>query len=73
MLMDLKYNPDEGLQALKQGNFNSMSQLNLPDGSTAIRLVDRKTSTVYQFRVKQLYKQGEKVLPYKQPWPQILE
>ena len=66
--MDSKYNPKKGLKALKEGDFNSMSQKHLPDGSIAILINNRKTGVTYQFKVKNLYRKGEKALEYKCPF-----
>ena len=50
----------EGLEKLKSGDFNDMSQEWQPDGSVIITLSKRGEDKVYKFRVKDLYGPNEK-------------
>ena len=49
-----------GLEKLKSGDFNDMSQEWQPDGSVIITLSKRGEDKVYKFRVKDLYGKNEK-------------
>lgn len=49
----------EGLRKLKSGDFNDMSQEQLPDGSQIITLSKRGENKTYRFRVKDLYGENE--------------
>ena len=49
-----------GLEKLKSGDFNDMSQEQQPDGSVIITLSKRGEDKVYKFRVKDLYGKNEK-------------
>jgi len=51
-----------GIEKLKAGDFNSMSQEWQLDGSVIITLSKRGEGKVYKFRVKDLYKLTEEVL-----------
>ncbi len=57
-----------GLEKLKTGDFNVMSQEEQPDGSTLISLSKRGEGKVYRFCIKDLYGKNEKVL-----WEKITE
>ena len=52
----------EGLEKLKTGDFNSMVQEHLPDGSVIITLSSRKYPEVHRFRVRDLYGPNEEVV-----------
>lgn len=52
-------------QMLAKGQFNNMSQQQLPDGSVRIRLTRRGDPQVYSLLVKDLYKPTEKILEDK--------
>lgn len=52
----------EGLEKLKAGDFNYMSQEPHPDGSVIITLASYNYPEVYRFRVKDLYGPKEKVV-----------
>jgi len=52
----------EGITKLYSGDFNSMSQEWMSDGSVIITLLKNKESKSYQFRVKNLYKENEELL-----------
>lgn len=52
----------EGLEKLKTGDFNNMSQEKQPDGSILITLSKRGEGKTYRFRVKDLYGANEEVL-----------
>ena len=56
---------NEGLEKLKSGDFNDMSQEWQPDGSIIITLSKRGENKTYRFRVKNLYKENEKVLEHE--------
>jgi len=49
----------EGLQKLKSGDFNYMSQEWQPDGSVIITLSKRGEHKVHRFRVRDLYGPNE--------------
>ena len=51
----------KGIENLKSGDFNDMSQEEQPDGSILITLSKRDENKVYKFKVKNLYKKNEKV------------
>ena len=51
-----------GIEKLKSGDFNDMSQDRQPDGSVIITLVRRGEGKTYRFRVKDLYGENEEVL-----------
>lgn len=51
-----------GIDKLKSGDFNDMSQDDQPDGSILITLVKRGEGKVYKFKVKDLYGENEEVL-----------
>jgi len=51
-----------GIEKLKTGDFNNMSQEAQPDGSVIITLVKRGEGKRYRFRVKDLYGEHEEVL-----------
>ena len=55
----------EGLRKLYTGDFNGVSQEVLPDGSIVITLSKRGEDKTYRFRVKNLYKENEKVLEHE--------
>lgn len=52
----------KGLRRLKEGDFNSMGQEWLPDGSVIVVLTSRKWEGVEHFRVRNLYQEGEELL-----------
>ena len=52
----------EGLEKLKSGDFNDISQESQPDGSVIVTLVKRGEGKVYKFKVKDLYGKKEQVL-----------
>lgn len=52
----------KGLQKLYNGDFNRMSEEDLPDGSVIITLTSRKWKGVERFRVRDLYKPTEQEL-----------
>lgn len=56
---------NEGLEKLKSGDFNGLSQEAQPDGSAVITLSKRGEGKVYRFRVKNLYKENEQVLEHE--------
>ena len=51
-----------GIEKLKSGDFNNMSQEEQADGSVVITLSSRKYPEIYRFRVKDLYGENEEVL-----------
>ena len=51
-----------GLEKLKLGDFNDMSQEQQPDGSVIITLSKRGEDKVYKFRVRNLYQPDEEEL-----------
>lgn len=51
-----------GIDKLKTGNFNDMSQDWQPDGSVIITLSKRSEGKIYRFCVKDLYGEKEEVL-----------
>lgn len=51
-----------GIEKLKAGDFNDMSQEEQPDGSILITLNKRGEGKSYRFRVKDLYGEHEEVL-----------
>lgn len=51
-----------GIEKLKTGDFNHMSQERQPDGSILVTLSKRGEGKVYRFRVKDLYLPTEQVL-----------
>lgn len=51
-----------GIEKLKSGDFNDMSQEEQPDGSILITLSKRGEGKVYKFKVKDLYGKMEEVL-----------
>ncbi|MHA1287160.1 MAG: hypothetical protein ACTSPB_07110 [Candidatus Thorarchaeota archaeon] len=55
----------KGLEKLKSGDFNDMSQEQQPDGSVTVTLSKRGEDKVYKFRVKNLYKENEEVLEHE--------
>lgn len=55
----------EGLDRLKSGGFNDMSQERQPDGSVIITLSKRRENKTYRFRVKDLYGEHEEVLEHE--------
>jgi len=58
----------EGLDKLRSGDFNTMKQEDVPDGSVWVTLIKRGASKVYHFRVRDLYGENEEVLEYEE-WP----
>ena len=56
---------NKGLRKLYAGDFNDMSQEWQPDGSIIITLSKRGENKTYRFRVKNLYKENEKVLEHE--------
>jgi hypothetical protein len=52
----------EGLRKLYTGQFNTMSQEHLADGTVTITLSSRGEDKVYRLRVKNLYQENEEVL-----------
>ena len=58
---------NEGIEKLKTGDFNYMSQDWQPDGSVVITLSKRGESETHQFCVRDLYGAKEKVL-----WEKII-
>jgi len=56
---------NKGLRKLYAGDFNDMSQEWQPDGSVIITLSRRGENKTYRFRVKNLYKENEKVLEHE--------
>jgi len=51
-----------GIEKLKTGDFNTMTQEEQPDGSVVVTLSSRKYPEIYRFRVKDLYGENEEVL-----------
>lgn len=51
-----------GLEKLKSGDFNDMSQERQSDGSVIVTLSKRSEGIVYKFRVRNLYKPDEEEL-----------
>jgi len=51
-----------GIEKLKSGDFNDMSQEPQDDGSVIITLSKRGEGKRYRFRVKDLYGENEEVL-----------
>lgn len=51
-----------GIEKLKTGDFNNMSNEVQPDGSVIITLSSRKYPEIYRFRVRDLYGDNEEVL-----------
>lgn len=51
-----------GIEKLKTGDFNNMSQEGQGDGSVIITLSKRGEGKVYKFKVKDLYGPNEEVL-----------
>ena len=51
-----------GLERLKSGDFNDMSQERLPDGSILVTLSKRGAASPCKFRVRNLYQPGEEVV-----------
>jgi len=51
-----------GIEKLKSGDFNSMSQEEQSDGSVIIMLVKRGEGKFYKFHVKDLYGPNEEIL-----------
>jgi len=56
---------NKGLEKLKSGDFNNMSQEWQPDESVIITLSKQGVSKVYRFRVKDLYGEHEEVLEHE--------
>ena len=52
----------KGMEKLKSGDFNNMSQQQQDDGSVIVTLSSRKYPEVYRFRVKDLYGPDEEVI-----------
>lgn len=52
----------EGLNKLRTGDFNGLTDEEQPDGSHIITLSSRKYEQVYVFRVKNLYEKDEQLL-----------
>lgn len=57
-----------GIQKLKAGDFNDMSQEEQPDGSVIITLSKRGEDKTYRFQVTDLYGENEELL-----WEEIKE
>lgn len=55
----------EGLRKLYSGDFNYMGQARQPDGSVIVTLSKRGEGKTYQFKVKDLYGEHEKVQEHK--------
>ncbi len=51
-----------GLEKLKEGDFNYMSQEEQPDGSVLVILSKRVEGKTYRFVVKDLYGKNERVI-----------
>lgn len=51
-----------GLEKLKTGDFNDMSQEAQPDGSVIVTLSSRKYPEVYRFKVRDLYGKHEEII-----------
>ena len=58
----------KGIEKLKSGDFNDMSQEEQPDGSVIITLTKRGDDRTYRFCVKDLYGKKEKVL-----WEEVID
>lgn len=58
----------KGIDKLKLGDFNDMTQAPQPDGSVIITLTKRGEGKIYRFQVKDLYGENEEVL-----WEEIIE
>jgi hypothetical protein len=56
-----------GLERLKQGDFNRMSQDKQPDSSVIVRLWKRGTPTI-RFLVRNLYQDNEEMI-----WEEVIE
>jgi len=52
----------EGLRKLYTGQFNTMTQEHLADGTVTITLSSHDGNKVYRFRVKNLYQKDEELL-----------
>jgi DNA-binding protein YbaB len=52
----------EGLRKLYTGQFNTMTQEHLADGTVTITLSSHGENKVYRFRVKNLYQEDEELL-----------
>jgi len=50
-----------GIEKLKAGDFNNMTQESQPDGSIIITLSKRGEDKIFRFRVKDLYGKNERV------------
>ena len=55
----------EGLRKLYLGDFNTMEQEHLQDGSVIVTLTKRGENKSYRFRVKDLYGENEKLLEHE--------
>ena len=55
----------DGLEKLKKGDFNDMSQERQADGSVLIILSKRSEKKTYIFKVKDLYGEHEEVLEHE--------
>lgn len=55
----------EGLEKLKSGDFNGLSQEEQPDGSVLVTLSKRGENKLYRFRVQHLYQPNEEVLSHE--------
>jgi len=58
-----------GLEKLKSGDFNDMSQEQQLDGSVIITLTSRRYPEAYRFRVKNLYQPDEEELDVRTGQP----
>jgi hypothetical protein len=56
---------EEGLRKLYTGNFNTMEQEQLPDGSVKITLSSTSYPQVYRFIVRDLYGENEEVIDHQ--------
>ena len=58
----------KGIEKLKSGDFNDMSQEEQPNGSVIITLTKRDDNKLYRFCVKDLYGAKEEVI-----WEEVKE
>lgn len=55
----------EGLKKLRSGDYNSVDQQVLADGSLLVILSKRRENKTYRFRVKNLDQENEEVLEHE--------
>lgn len=53
------------LKRLHKGDYNTMVQTWLPDGTVQIRLIDHRADKVYKFRVKDFQGPNEEEVDYE--------